>query len=153
MKILMFCVTTFIFCNLESSESSDVFSWIQTTLLQKKIRNMLAVSESSRKEYLEASYANRTFEDLSFVRNDKLDVSRKKISVRYYNPNFVKGLGVKQDQEQVVVSSSLALKHFWVSPQGSHYFYYLLRESNFESCPVSCLYEKLLVAVDQKEES
>lgn len=153
MKIQMFGAAIFMFFNLESSDHCEILTWIQTVLVPRKMDRMFVVSDANRVDFLKKSYQERTFEDISFIRNDIFDITNRTSFVHYYNPDSVGNFDVKQDAKQVVIKSSLALKHVWRSSEKIHCFYYLLRESNFESCPVSNFYEELSMAVEQIEKN
>lgn len=143
MRLRLFGMVILMFSNLKSSDSSPVLTWIQKVLLSRKMDNLFAVSDPNRVAFMKASYANRNFEDICFVQNDSLDIVKPGF-VRCYNPDFIETFEVKQDRERIIFRSNLALKHIWVSSGRLHCFYYLLRKSNFESCPISNLYEELL---------
>lgn len=150
-KYILSASMVFICCHIQCSDNSEIFSWIQSTLLHQKIEKTYPVGRSEEDaEFLFVAYKTRKYEELALVKNDQIKIS-KKASVSGMNNNPTEFVATLEGRV-LSISSALALRHRWISSKDKpHASFFYLQERNFESCPVVGAYEKLLDFVKKDE--
>lgn len=140
----------FISSQMHSSENSEIFSWIQSTLLPQKMEKSYFFERSKEEaESLFSAYRTCKYEELALVKNDQIKIPKKASVISWYNHDkFFTTL----EGRILNLSSVLALRHRWISSGGKpHVSYFYLQEKTFESCSIVGAYKKLLDITKEEE--